>query len=238
MFWICSGDNLEDCVGTFVRKGNLQARMIGTGALLAASALLLAACSYSAPTPAPTTSSASLEAESAAGVTSSSPAIAPVNDKRDIRCYYRADLTTTYLKADPKVIMPPYLSTGIMMAGFDAKNNPNPGDPNAGMQQITDPINQCGGLWDMGSMNPQGITDDLIPAGFVRTTPTADPGKSSANGRPSDKYGNPLGGAAGTNKLIGQYVPQLTACVVDNSVAVIPGGPEICAHLGIPSLEQ
>lgn len=166
-------------------------------------------------------------------------AIAPVNDKRDIRCYYRADLTTTYpVKADPKVIMPPYLSTGMMMAGFDAKNNPNPGDPNAGMEQITDPINQCGRLWDMGSMNPQGITDDLIPAGFVRPTPTADPGKSRENGMPSNKYGNPLGGPAGSNKLIGHYVPQLTACVVDNSVAVIPGGPEICAHLGIPSLEK
>ncbi|WP_018763259.1 hypothetical protein [Arthrobacter sp. 135MFCol5.1] len=166
-------------------------------------------------------------------------AIAPVNDKRDIRCYYRADLTTTYpVKADPKVIMPPYLSTGMMMAGFDAKNNPNPGDPNAGMQQITDPINQCGRLWDMGSMNPQGITDDLIPHDFVKTKPTADPGKSNANGMPSDKYGNPIGGPAGPNKLIGHYVPQLTACVVDNSVAVIPGGPEICAHLGIPSLEK
>lgn len=200
MFRICSGDNLEDCVGTFMCRGNLQARMIGTGALLAASTVLLSACSYSAPTPAHTTSSASPAAESAVSVTSGSSAIATVNDKRDIRCYYRADLTTTYpVKADPKVIMPPYLGTGIVMAGFDAKNNPNPGDPNEGMQQITDPIDQCGRLWDMGSMNPQGITDDLIPAGFVVTAPTADPGKSRANGIPSDKYGNPLGGAAGTN---------------------------------------
>ena len=167
-------------------------------------------------------------------------AIAPVNDKRDIRCYYRADLTTTYpVKADPKVIMPPYITTGIFVTGFDAKNNPNPGDPNAGMQQISDPILQCGRSWDLGLMNPQGITDDLIPPGFVQTKPTADPSKSNANGgTPTDKYGNPLGGPAGSNKLIGHYVPQLTACVVDNSVAVIPGGPEICAHLGIPSLEK
>lgn len=165
-------------------------------------------------------------------------AIAPVNDKRDIRCYYRADLTTTYpVKADPKVIMPPYITTGIMVAGFDAKNNPKPGDPNAGMQQITDPILQCSRSWDLGLMNPQGITDDLIPPGFVRTAPTADPSKTNPDGTANDKYGNPLG-PAGPNKLIGHYVPQLTACVVDNSVAVIPGGPEICAHLGIPALEQ
>jgi hypothetical protein len=166
-------------------------------------------------------------------------AIAPVNDKRDIRCYYRADLTTTYpVKEDPKVIMPPYITTGNMAPGFDAKNNPDPGDPNAGMQQITDPINQCSRIWDMGGMNPQGITNDLIPAGFVRTAPTADPSKKNPDGMANDKYGNPLGGPAGSNKLIGHYVPQLTACVLDNSVAVIPGGPEICAHLGIPTLEQ
>lgn len=165
-------------------------------------------------------------------------ALAPVNDKRDIRCYYRADLTTTYpVKADPRVIMPPYITTGIFVTGFDAKKNPDPADKNAGMQQVTDPINQCSRVWDDGGMNPDGITDDLIPAGFVRTAPTADPGKKNPDGTDNDKYGNPLG-PAGSNPLLGHYVPPLTACVVDNTVAVIPGGPEVCAHLGIPALEK
>jgi len=133
--------------------------------------------------------------------------------------------------------MPPFITTGNFVTGFDAKNNPDPGDRNAGMQQITDPINQCSRVWDMGMMNPQGITDDLIPTDFVRTAPTADPSKKNPDGTANDKYGNPLG-PSGSNRLLGHYVPQLTACVLDNTVAVIPGGPEICAHLGIPTLEK
>ena len=30
----------------------------------------------------------------------------------------------------------------------------------------------------------------------------------------------------------------LTACVVDNTVAVIPGPAEVCAQLGIPTLDE
>jgi hypothetical protein len=39
-------------------------------------------------------------------------------------------------------------------------------------------------------------------------------------------------------KASGNYIPFLTACVVDNTVAVIPGPAEVCAQLGIPSLDE
>ena len=85
-------------------------------------------------------------------------ALAPVEDKRDIRCYYRADLTTR----PPVVGVPgetknPYITTGIFIAGFDTQNNPNPDDKNAGMKQVADPINQCSRAWDMGNMNQTGV---------------------------------------------------------------------------------
>lgn len=160
-------------------------------------------------------------------------ALAPVDDKRDIRCYFQADLTRSYpvLEGKPGVTRPPYITTGIFITGFDAKNNPNPDDKNAGMQQVADPIKHCGRVWDMGQMNPGGITDDLIPSGFVPTAPfgNGDP-------RDTDHYGNPL--APGPNPHLGQYVPPLTACVVDNTVAVIPGPAEVCAQLGIPALDE
>ncbi len=60
-----------------MRRGNQKARMIATPALLAASAMLLASCSYSEPTPSPTTSSASPAAEAAAVITTSSSAPTP-----------------------------------------------------------------------------------------------------------------------------------------------------------------
>jgi hypothetical protein len=162
-------------------------------------------------------------------------ALAPVNDKRDIRCYYHADLTTRLpILTQPGATKPPYITTGIFITGFDAKNNPNPDDKNAGMKQVTDPINQCSRVWDDGGMNPDGITNDLIPTGFVPSPPV---GKDSGSELPdTDQYGNPL--RPGPNPRFGQYVPPLTACVVDNTVAVIPGGPEICARLGIPTLKK
>jgi hypothetical protein len=165
-------------------------------------------------------------------------ALAPVDDKRDIRCYYNADLTTTYpVQGAPGESRPPYITTGIFITGFDTKNNPNPDDKNAGMKQVNDPINQCSKIWDMGEMNPYGITDHLIPDGFV-SPPYGPKGDrvvpEEAN---MDQNGNPLYPGP-DNLALGHYVPFLTACVVDNTVAVIPGGPEICAKLGIPTLDE
>lgn len=99
---------------------------------------------------------------------------------------------------------PPYVTTGIFITGFDAKNNPNPDDKNAGMKQIADPINLCIRSWDTGTMNPGGITNDLIPVGFVdpptglRTavpslkgrarTRTANPGQIQASRQPATRF--------------------------------------------------
>ncbi|WP_104175697.1 hypothetical protein [Arthrobacter sp. Y81] len=161
-------------------------------------------------------------------------ALAPVDDKRDIRCYYRADLTTR----PPVVGVPgetknPYITTGIFITGFDTENNPNPEDKNAGMKQVVDPINQCSRSWDMGNMHQTGVNDDLIPEGFVSPTPGAMPtveGVKDQNGKPL--FPDPA------IKASGNYIPFLTACVVDNTVAVIPGSAEVCAQLGIPALEK
>lgn len=159
-------------------------------------------------------------------------ALAPVNDKRDIRCYYHADLTTRPpVVGVPGETKPPYITAGVFITGFDAADNPNPDDKNAGMQQVPDPINLCSRVWDMGEMNRGGVTNDLIPAGFVPVPPVGAP-----DGRGTNQYGIPL--MPGPNPHLGQYVPPLTACVVDNTVAVIPGGPEICARLGVPTLEK
>lgn len=161
-------------------------------------------------------------------------ALAPVEDKRDIRCYYRADLTTRPpVESVPGDTKPPYITTGIFITGFDSKNNPNPDDKNAGMQQVADPINQCSRVWDMGNMHQAGVNDDLIPKGFVSPTPGAMPnveGAKDQNGKPL--YPDP------TLKSFGNYIPFLTACVVDNTVSVIPGPAEVCAQLGIPTLEK
>jgi len=166
-------------------------------------------------------------------------ALAPVEDKRDIRCYFHADLTRTYpvLEGNPGVTTPAYITTGTFIAGFDTKNNPNPDDKNAGMKQINDPINQCSKAWDLGSMNPGGITDDLIPDGFVDPPQGPPAGRIVPEGADMDQNGNPLWPEPG-NQAWGHYVPFLTECVVDNAVAVIPGGPEVCARLGIPALEK
>lgn len=161
-------------------------------------------------------------------------ALAPVEDKREIRCYYRADLTTR----PPVVGVPgetknPYITTGIFIAGFDTQNNPNPEDKNAGMKQVADPINQCSRAWDMGNMIQTGVNDDLIPKGFISPTPGAMPtleGVKDQNGKPL--FPDP------SIKASGNYIPFLTACVVDNTVAVIPGPAQVCAQLGIPTLDE
>lgn len=161
-------------------------------------------------------------------------AFAPVNDKRDIRCYYHADLTTNYpVSMDPGATRPPYVTAGVFVTGFDARNNPNPDDKSAGMTQISDPLNLCSGLWDKGMMNPDGITNDLIPAGFVPPAPAS----AVPDPRDKDQNGNPI--APGPVVYgPGHYVPPLAECVADNTVAVIPGGPEICARLGLSSLQK
>jgi LysM repeat protein len=66
-----SGDGLK----AYIRGGKHDARTIGPVALLAALAMLLAACSYSEPAPSPATSSVSASAEAAAVIaaTSSEP---------------------------------------------------------------------------------------------------------------------------------------------------------------------
>ena len=165
-------------------------------------------------------------------------ALAPVDDKRDIRCYYRADLKNEIPAPNaPGITMPPYITTGIFITGFDSKNNPNPDDKNAGMQQVHDPINQCSRVWDMGTMNPGGLTDDLIPEDFVSPPPGPRGDRPLREGADKDQNGNPLYPGP-DNLALGNYVPFLTACVVDNTVAVIPGPAEICAQLGIPALEK
>ena len=165
-------------------------------------------------------------------------ALAPVEDKRDIRCYFHADLTRTYPIAEaPGVTRPPYITTGVFITGFDAGNNPNPDDKNAGMNQVNDPINQCSKWWDMGEMNPGGITDDLIPDGFVDPPPGPRGDRLAPEGADKDQNGNPLWPEPG-NQASGHYIPFLTECVVDDTVAVIPGPAEVCARLGIPALEK
>ncbi|MFF1254930.1 hypothetical protein ACFVYC_20880 [Pseudarthrobacter sp. NPDC058329] len=164
-------------------------------------------------------------------------ALAPVEDKRDIRCYYRADLTTNYpVETSPGKTRPPYITTGIFITGFDSKNNPNPADRNAGMQQVNDPINQCSRVWDMGNMYLKGINDDLVPDDFV-PPPFGQPAERTATEVLRDQNGNPLYPDPAIREL-GNYIPFLTECVVDNTVAVIPGPAEVCAQLGIPALEK
>ncbi|MBT2535032.1 hypothetical protein [Arthrobacter sp. ISL-69] len=165
-------------------------------------------------------------------------ALAPVDDKRDIRCYYHADLTTRMpVIGSPGETRPPYITTGTFIAGFDTENNPNPDDKNAGMQQVNDPINQCSRAWDIGIMNQGGVTDDLIPEGFVSPPDGPRGDRPLREGADKDQNGNPLSSGP-VSIAIGHYVPFLTACVVDNTVAVIPGPAEVCARLGIPALEK
>ena len=164
-------------------------------------------------------------------------ALAPVDDKRDIRCYYQADLNTTYpVETSPGETKPPYITTGIFEVGFDAQKNPTPDDPNAGMQQVNDPINQCSRVWDMGAMIMAGINDDLVPDGFV-SPPPGVPAERTLTEPARDQNGNPLYPDPAI-RTFGNYIPFLTECVVDNAVAVIPGPAEVCAQLGVPTLEK
>lgn len=160
-------------------------------------------------------------------------AFAPVEDKRDIRCYYRADLTATYPSPhSPGDRMQPYLLAGAMDEGFDYDAAARQGDPQAGKQQIADPVGLCAFNWDQGLMNPGGITDDLIPPGYKEPAPAPAPTGTvtDAHGKPATAFPNTFGP--------GHFVPELRACVVDDTVAVIPGPADVCSRLGIPVLES
>ena len=169
---------------------------------------------------------------------SAAPTAAPasVNDKGDIRCYFHADLTTTHkLKPPQEGTLPPYMTAGIIDTdGADATKDPNTGRMVAGMKQISDPVNLCSGIWSEGRMNSDGITDDLIPADFL----SPGPGSRAPGHKFQDQNGNPLATSSQVTGSFGHYIPHLTECVVDNAVAVIPGGPETCAGLGVPALQK
>jgi hypothetical protein len=166
------------------------------------------------------------------------PSLDPVrvDDERDIRCYYRADLTSEYQVAgSSESPRPPFMTTGIEEVGFDAANNPTPEDPSSGLLQVSDPINQCSRVWDIGGMILEGINDDLVPAGFV-SPPFGVPAEStSVSGAGKDQNGNPLYPDPSI-RTFGNFIPFLTECVVDGKVSVIPGTAEVCNDLGIPGL--
>ncbi|UZX04766.1 hypothetical protein F8G81_20830 [Arthrobacter sp. CDRTa11] len=140
-------------------------------------------------------------------------ASAPAGDKRDVRCYYHADLTTTYpAPYAPHVTLPPYILAGEMDAGSEAAT----------------PLTLCRDTWDQGLMNPGNITDDLIPSEFQQPTAPANPREArDVEGEPPTAVPYDVGP--------GHFVPELTACVVDNAVAVIPGPAQVCNDLGIPA---
>jgi hypothetical protein len=160
-----------------------------------------------------------------------------VEDTRDIRCYYRADLSSAYqIEGSPETPRPPYMSTGIEEAGFNAKTNPTPEDPSSGLLQVADPINQCSRVWDLGGMVLNGINQDLVPDDFVSPPPNV-PAERTLSEVIRDQNGSPLYPDPAI-RAFGNYIPFLTECVVDNTVAVIPGPAEVCAELGIPTLER
>lgn len=163
-------------------------------------------------------------------------ASAPVADQRDIRCYFHADLTTTHkLKPPQEGTMPPYMTTGIMDASpSSATKDPNTGHMVTGMKQVSDPVNLCSRIWSEGRMNPDGITDDLIPADF--SSPAA--GSLVGGSIYKDQNGKTLVADPKVTGSFAHFIPRLTECVVDDTVAVIPGGPEVCTQLGVPSLQK
>ncbi|XAS67533.1 hypothetical protein V3C33_19275 [Micrococcaceae bacterium Sec5.7] len=206
-------------------------------AALALAAVVTAAGIYSAST----TASAALASQNdSSDGTPASAVQAPIDpvsveDTRDIRCYFRADLERTYPSPDaPGSTVPSYILTGLMATGFDANNNPTPEDPKAGLFHVTDPTASCADLWDRNLMNPDGITDDLIPDNF--TTPTYT--TPEWNGEDRDADGNPIIPSGPAVHIPGHYVPELTECVVEKTVSVIPGPADICGKLGIPALAK
>ncbi|MDO2934137.1 hypothetical protein Q2T94_07485 [Paeniglutamicibacter sulfureus] len=149
----------------------------------------------------------------------------PVEDKREIRCYYNADLKASQFvisedEGDPGYQLGPYMG-----AGYEAK----PGESD----QVEDGVALCSKYWDMGMMNPEGITSHLVPKDFKQPAP-AQP----ENAISKDENGQIYTPANESGLGPGHYVPELASCVVENAVAVIPGDKNVCARLQIPSLEN
>ncbi|MDQ0676879.1 hypothetical protein QFZ30_000261 [Arthrobacter pascens] len=138
------------------------------------------------------------------------------DDTRDVRCYYHADLTRTYpAPYAPHVTLPPYILAGEMDAGSNTTN----------------PLSLCAHTWDQGIMNPGNITDDLIPSDFQEPTSPPSPREAQdVEELPPTAVPYDVGP--------GHFVPELTACVVDNAVAVIPGPAQVCNQLGIPAFNS
>ncbi|MGL3806146.1 hypothetical protein ACSYDW_08625 [Paeniglutamicibacter sp. R2-26] len=151
----------------------------------------------------------------------------PVEDKAMIRCYYNADLTASRFvpgkegdAEDPGYQLYPYMGAGI---------EPKPGESD----QVKDAVALCADSWDSGMMNPEGITDHLVPEGFPQPPPGLNSGKIYR-----DEYGQLYTPPEESGLGPGHYVPELTACVVDDEVAIIPGDKSVCARLQIPALEN
>jgi hypothetical protein len=207
-----------------------SATALTLAALVVAAGLLTASTTLTAAFASPD-ESATKDAATHATATSTS---VTVEDTRDIRCYFRADLERTYPAPNaPGITMPPFLLTGTMAAGFDSNHNPTPQDPRSGMLHISDPAAACSDLWDRNFMNPGGITSSFIPADFISPPSTA----GGWDGQSTDAQGKPLISGPSENHT-GHYVPQLTDCVVDDTVSVIPGPADICNKLGIAALTK
>lgn len=159
-----------------------------------------------------------------------------VDDKRDVRCYYRADLTSEYrTPGSPESPRPPFVGTGIEEVGFDAKTNPTPEDASSGLLQVSDPINQCSRVWDLGGMILNGINDDLVPERFIAPPPGVPAEHTPGSGK--DQNGKPLYDDPSI-RTFGNFIPFLTECVVEGKVSVIPGTADVCNELGVPALAK
>lgn len=147
----------------------------------------------------------------------------PVEDKRMIRCYYNADLKASQFVISDDEGGPGYQLGPYQGAGIEPRADES--------DQVQDAIGLCTWYWDIGMMNPEGITEHLVPTDYPQPAPGKNSGKTyrDENGQiytPSEESG--LGP--------GHYVPELTACVVDDEVAIIPGDKNVCVRLQIPSL--
>ena len=78
------------------------------------------------------------------------------------------------------------------------------------------------------------------PEGFanpVPTYPSITAGARDANGNlPPPSRGSIFGQPPGSYAVVGNYILPLMACVVDGTVAVIPGPGGVCGSLGIQVL--
>ncbi|MFL4474751.1 hypothetical protein ACIPVK_12195 [Paeniglutamicibacter sp. MACA_103] len=147
----------------------------------------------------------------------------PVEDKREIRCYYNADLKASQFvisedEGDPGYQLGPFMGTGV---------EPKPGESD----QVEGGVALCSTYWNLGMMNPEGITDHLVPDDYPQPPPGKNSGKIHL-----DEYGQIYSPPEESGLGPGHYVPELTSCVVENTVAVIPGDKNVCARLQIPSL--